>query len=122
MISKDAHGIAILDKMHISTKEIVQYLESLDVANVQILNVLRKKPSLPGYETLPWVINSKLDLLITSKLRNNRKLNDREKLRLSKNLLDALKSLKKLKGTKGVKGLTSGLEIYINKLSQQKEG
>jgi len=107
-LEKSTGTIFSLSKASISTSDVVSYLENLNVANNQILKVLQKKPVMPEWEKLPWVIESKIDKSITSKLRNNKSLNLFETSRLKVILNVALVQLKN--------GNKKGLQKYLSKL------
>ena len=109
MLPRDDRGILILDKLKLSSREIVLYLESINIKNQLILNLLKKKPVLPGYDKLPWVIEFKLDCVITKKLKNRSRLTNVEKERLTSTLKNAATGLKKM--SKGW-----ALEDYISNL------
>lgn len=107
----------VFDKSKISTKDVVNYLESVNIKNSQILKVLQKKPSLPGYESLPWVKELKLDKAIAAKLRNRKNLNLVETLRLKETLNEVIGILKKgQKASVKTKKITS-IKHYIKSLS-----
>lgn len=108
--------IAILDKENISKKEVISYLEAINLSNMAILGVLKRKPALPGYEELEWVVNLKIDLKITSKLRGSKNLSFVEKSRLKTTLKDACLSIQKLRGARVFAGQSGSLEEYINAL------
>lgn len=116
-MSKDSMGISILNKLQITTKEVIAYLESVDSTNEQILQVLQKKPSLPEYEKLPWVIESKIDKSITRKLKGNKSLTAVESIRLKEILTIALTMLKKGHPYETKTKRTKGLQEYIEKLA-----
>ena len=84
--------------------------------NDQILMVLKKEPCLPGYEKLPWVIESKVDKKITKKLKNKKALNSAETLRLKIMLTLALDVLRKGQRYEAANKRTKGLQNYIEKL------
>lgn len=111
MIPKDNRRITILDRINISTKEVILYLESLNAANAEVLKVLKKKPALPGYEHLPWVIEFRKQVQITEKLKTNKKLTSEERLGLRKVLVEAAKRLNKLRGC-----TNAGIEMYLKEL------
>lgn len=109
-------GISILNKLQITTKEVINYLEHIDLANEQVMKVLQKKPSLPGYDKLPWVIESKVDKQITVKLRNRKKLTSSETRRLQEILSAALVTLKKGHQYETIQKRTQSLQDYIKSL------
>ncbi len=109
-------GISELNKTKVSKKDVVSYLESLDVANNQVLKVLQKEPALPGYKKLPWVKESLVDKAITTKLKSNKILTLSETLRLKEILNLALNKLRKGHNLKVVPRMTKGLQNYIDKL------
>jgi len=116
MKASDNRDIVVLDKVRISTSEVVSYLESINVANHSIIEVLKRKPALPHYENLEWVINSKIDLEITKKLKAKISLSYEEAFRLKAILSQVIKEIKKLKRPGGVHGNTSGVEQYLNSI------
>lgn len=80
------------------------------------MKVLQKKPSLPDYENLPWVIESKIDKHITKKLKGNKDLSLTETLRLKEILSTALSILKKGHRTSTASPKMTGLKNYIKRL------
>ena len=93
----------------------VLYLEAIDLSNKQILQILKKKPSLPDYDQLPWVMDVIKDMAITRKLKSKARLNQEEKIRL-KNILEvALNGLRKLNRMQRIKREVTGLEVYMDK-------
>jgi len=116
-VANSPSGISALNKSKVSTKDIVTYLDSLNVANEQVLKVLQKKPSLPGYEKLPWVLESKIDKNITAKLKNKKHLSLSETMRLKKILNSALDKLRKGHSFKSATTRRmEGLQNYIDQL------
>jgi hypothetical protein len=113
---KGQEGVSALNKLQISTKEVISYLESVNLLNDEILKVLQKKPSLPDYDKLPWVLESKMDRDITIKLKNKKNLNAEETTRLKETLIRALSTLKKGHSTSSANKRTNSLQSYINKL------
>ena len=112
---RDEHGILVLNKVRISTKEVILYLEAIDLSNKQILRILKKKPSLPDYDHLPWVMDVRKDMGITRKLKAKSRLNQDEKMRL-KNILEvALSGLRKMNRMQRIKREVTGLEVYMDK-------
>jgi len=109
-------GALILDRLEISTKEVVVYLESINVINEQILAVLRKKPALPDYECLPWFVDFNMDKVITRKLKSNKKLSGLEIDKLRQTLLDALTMLRRGPGRNCAGEKAVGLQNYIENL------
>lgn len=115
---RDTKGVPILDKLRISTREVVIYLESINVANKQILSVLRKRPALPDIDKLTWFIEYREEKKMARKLKNNKKLSENEREKLKRILTEAKINLKKLTGVQGIGGNTEGLEDYIRSLTQ----
>jgi len=109
-------SISALNKTKVSKKDIISYLESLDIANNQVLKVLQKEPALPGYKKLPWVKESKIDKRITIKLKSNKILTLTETLRLKEILNLALNKLRRGHNVKVFPQTTKGLQTYIDKL------
>ncbi len=108
-------GVNIFNKKSVSDAEVVEYLETLDAANQEIVAILSKKPSYPDYKKLPWYLSICQDKLITEKLKDKRSLVEQEKERLKETLKVALAEVKKIqKWSRGVQK-HSGLEKYINK-------
>lgn len=114
---RDTKGAPILDKLHISTKEIVVYLEFINLANKQILQVLKKTPPLPEYSELAWFLDYRAEKKIASKLKNKKSLNKSERARLTAILNEAKVNLQKLRGVQGINGNTKGLDDYIKRLA-----
>lgn len=112
---RDEYGVLVLNKLTISTREVIVYLESIDISNKQILQVLMKKPALPDYGQLPWVKGVEKDMVITKKLKSKSKLNIDEKTRLKNILEDALTGLRKINRMQRVNRGLNGLEVYIQK-------
>lgn|GEM_PF-3206923 len=112
----DQRQILLLSKEKISTKDIIVYLESVNLANLRIFKVLVKKPILPDYDSLEWVINFKKDLAITKKLKSSKKLNVSERLRLKNTLSDARGLVKKLYIFRGIQNSAESLERYIKNI------
>ena len=91
----------------------IEYLESIDLANDQIILVLKKKPSYPEYQKLPWYMAVCEDKAITMKLKKDKKLVRVEKTRLRETLELALLEIKKLRRWRRENPAATGLEKYI---------
>lgn len=115
MIPKDNHEALLLDKVEISSKEIIVYLETLNSKNQSIFDVLTRKPALPDVNDLPWVKEYKMDKNITNKLKHKSVLTQDEKNRLLITLSEAATFIKRAHRKRGVK-MEIALETYISSL------
>lgn len=111
-----ANQDVILENEKISTEEVVAFIEAVNTSSAQTLRVLTKKPALPNYERLEWVISFKLDLSIATKLKSHKKLSEEEKQRLRYVLLDSNLSDAKLLILRRTDDYKHRIDEYIGSL------